>query len=263
MPHDSKPDSKDAMDVVAFGAHPDDVELSVGGTVASLVQQGYRVAIVDLTRGEMGTRGNPETRAVEAQAAKEVLGAHAREALNLPDGGLLINQESRAAVIGVIRKYQPSLVLAPAEKDLHPDHHYAGRLVAECSFLAGLRNLKVEGTPHRPRTVLHYFLHTQHAPDLVLDVTDHFETKRQACLAYKSQFHDPESKEPETYISSSGFWIWWEARSRHYGNLIGAAYGEPFLHSGPLPVKDPVSLFSDYGYYPRPGRFRGEDLPHD
>jgi len=132
--------------------------------------------------------------------------------------------------------------------------------VRESCFLAGLRNWTTGHAPHRPRTVLHYFLHTQHEPDLVMDVSEHFETKRRACLAYMSQFHDPQSREPATYISSSGFWTWWEARWRHYGNLIGAAFGEPYLHAGPVPMKDPLDLFSNYGYYPAAGRLRGEDL---
>jgi bacillithiol biosynthesis deacetylase BshB1 len=260
---ESRETSDNPIDVLAFGAHPDDVELAIGGTVSLLVSQGHRVAIVDLTRGEMATRGDPEVRKAEAAAARDVLGVRVRENLDLPDGGVLIDDHSRAAVVGAIRKFAPVVVLAPAEKDLHPDHQYTGRLIRECCFLAGLKKWGAGGEPHRPRTVLHYFLHTQHEPDVVVDVTEHFEVKRQACLAYKSQFHDPVSQEPATYISSSSFWTWWEARSRHYGNLIGAAYGEPFLHAGPIPLKDPVALFTDYGYYPKAGRLRGEDLPRE
>ena len=228
------------LDVLAFGAHPDDVDLTVGGTVSLLVSQGHRVGIVDMTRGEMGTRGTPETRAEEAQEAARILGAEVRESLGLPDGRVLLDDTSRTAVIRALRTYRPRLVLAPIAEDLHPDHKWTGVIVREAAFLAGLRRWDTGQEPHRPRTVLGYASHTLFDPDIVVDVTDHFETKRRACLAFKSQFHDPNSAEPATYIAGDRFWDWWEGRARHFGNRIGATFGEPLQHEGPIPGHDLV-----------------------
>ena len=237
-------------DVLAFGAHPDDVELTVGGTVLSLVDQGYTVGIVDMTRGEMGTRGTPEIRAREAAEAARRLGVSVRRNLGLPDGRVALDDTSREEAIRVLRDLRPSLVLAPVEVDLHPDHQWTGRIVKEACFLAGLERWSTGQRPHRPRTTLGYVTHTTVEPDVVIDITPFFTKKKEACLAYQSQFHDPESNEPATYISSSGFWDWWEARARSYGHAIGVTYGEGLVHDGPVPVTDPVRQFVDFGYYP-------------
>jgi LmbE family N-acetylglucosaminyl deacetylase len=143
------------------------------------------------------------------------------------------------------------IVIAPRPDDLHPDHAHASVLVREAAFLAGVARFGGGGAPHRPRAVLEYASHTMFPPSFVVDVSDHFAAKKHAALAYKSQFHDPGSKDPATYISSSGFWDWWEGRARHFGNLVGAKYGEPFFVEGPLLVRDPVAQFLDFGYYPR------------
>jgi len=238
------------VDVLAFGAHPDDVELTVGGTLLALKAQGRSVGIVDMTRGEMGTRGSPETRALEAAAAADRLGIDVRENLELPDGRVLLDDASRGKVIRVLRDLRPRLVLAPIESDLHPDHGWTGRIVREAAFLAGLRKWETDQEPHRPRTVLGYFSHTTQEPDLVVDITPFFERKKMACLAYASQFHDPESAEPSTYISSQGFWDWWEARARHFGHRIGVTFGEGLVHDGPIPVQDLLGQFEGFGYYP-------------
>lgn len=239
-----------AATVLAFGAHPDDVELTIGGTVALLVRSGHRVVIVDLTRGELGTRGTPKIRAEEAAEAARILGVETRENLELPDGGLGPERTQLSALVRVIRQHRPQLVLAPLEEDLHPDHKWAGRLIKEAAYLSGLRNWDPGLPPHRPRAILQYMSHTRVAASLVIDVTETFETKRRACLAYRSQFHDPDSQEPATYISSEPFWAWWEARARHDGHAIGATFGEAFVHQGPLPVRDPVEQFRSFGYYP-------------
>lgn len=238
------------IDVLAFGAHPDDVELTVGGTVLSLKSQGYTVGIVDMTRGEMGTRGTPEIRAREAAEAARRLGVDVRRNLGLPDGRVTLDETSREEVIRVIRELRPSLVIAPIEIDLHPDHQWTGRIVKESCFLAGLARWETGQAPHRPKTILGYVSHTTVDPDIVIDITAFFDAKKNACLAYASQFHDPESSEPETYIASAGFWDWWEARARGYGHAIGATYGEGLVHDGPIPVSDPVSQFVEFGYYP-------------
>lgn len=238
------------VDVLAFGAHPDDVELTVGGTLLVLKEQGYRSGIVDMTRGEMATRGTPEIRAVEAATAAGLLGAALRRNLGLPDGRVALDEESRRKVIEVIREHRPTIVLAPVEEDLHPDHLWTGRIVREACFLAGLQRWDTGQAAHRPRTVLGYASHTVFEPSLVVDISPHFERKKEACRAYRSQFHDPDSKEPLTYISSARFWDWWEARARHFGHRIGATFGEPFHHEGPIPVRDVVRQFSAFGYYP-------------
>jgi N-acetylglucosamine malate deacetylase 1 len=236
--------------VLAFGAHPDDVELTVGGTVLLLRARGYDVVIVDATRGELGTRGTPEIRAAEAQEAARRLGVSQRINLGLPDGHLRATDEARRKAVEVIRRFKPVVLLAPRPDDLHPDHAHLSVLVREAAFLSGVARFG-EGPPHRARAVLQYASHTTFVPSFVVDVSAYFDAKKHAALAYRSQFFDPASKEPATYLSSSGFWAWWEARARHFGHLVGATHGEPFLVDGPLLVTDPVAQFADFGYYPK------------
>lgn len=238
------------LDVLAFGAHPDDVELLIGGTIARLVGQGHRVGIVDLTRGELGTRGTPELRAEEAAEAARILGVAHRANLDLGDGHLVDDLASRGRVVEAIREHRPQLILTHTDRDRHPDHEAAGKIVRAASFLSGLRNFDPGRQPHRAQTILGYFSHTMDAPDLVIDVSQTFEKKREACLAYRSQFHDPDSSEPRTFISRAEFWDWWEARARHYGQMINATHGEAFTHEGPIPVDDPVRQFGGVNYYP-------------
>jgi bacillithiol biosynthesis deacetylase BshB1 len=232
-----------AFDVVAIGAHPDDVELQMGGTVLLLRALGYSVALVDLTRGEMGTRGTAEIRALEAEKAAGLLGVAERRTLDLGDGHLEVNDASKDAVIRVYREFRPTIVLAPWIEDRHPDHGAAGRLAASCAFLAGLARWETGQAPHRPRQVLHAMFHTVLEPSIVVDTTAWFEQKRAAVLAFESQFHNPASTERETYISSPDFFHWWEGRQRYFGQMIGARYGEGFRIAGPIPVADPVALF--------------------
>jgi bacillithiol biosynthesis deacetylase BshB1 len=207
--------------------------------------------IVDCTRGELGTRGSAEVRAVEAQEAARRLGVSQRLNLGFPDGHLRATDEARKKIVEVIRRFRPTIVLAPRHDDLHPDHAQLAVLVREAAFLSGVAKYGGGGAPHRPRAVLQYASHTTFTPSLVVDVGAHFAAKKHAALAYKSQFFDPASKEPATYISSAGFWDWWEARARHYGHLVGATHGEPFLVDGPVLVNDPVGQFADFGYYPK------------
>ena len=251
-------ENRDRVDVLAFGAHPDDVELAIGGTVRLLVEQGHSVGIVDMSRGELGTRGTPIIRREEAAAAAAVLGARYRRCLDLGDGHILPSDEARRRVVEAIRLARPGLVLAPWIEDRHPDHKWTGVLVQEAAFIAGLTKWDPDVPAHRPRAVLHYPMHTLFEPSLVVDVTGTFEKKREACLCFKSQFHDPGSSDPETYISSQGFWDWWEARARAAGNPIGATFGEAFRLQGPVPVSDPVTQFASYGYYPQTGGVGGD-----
>lgn len=242
------------VDVLAFGAHPDDVELTVGGTLLRLADLGYRVGIVDMTRGEMATRGTPEIRAQEAQVAAERLRCTVRINLGLPDGKVLLDDHSRDAVIRVLRRCTPALVIAPTQEDLHPDHAWTGRIVKESSFLAGLAKWETGQNPHRPQTVLGSFSHTLDRPSIIVDISQYFSAKKLACQSYASQFYNPGSSDAATYISRPEFWDWWEARARHFGHMIGAQFGEPLVHDGPIPISDPVATFSNFSYYPNARR---------
>ena len=254
-PEDLRPENyPEPFDLLAIGPHPDDVELAVGGTMIRQARSGRRTAIVDCTRGELGTRGTREIRAREAVEAARLLGVGVRLNLELPDGSLYANDEARRRLVRAIRALRPVVILAPHESDLHPDHEHAGRLAREAAFLAGVANYEPGAKPHRARVVLHYPSHRPFEPSFIVDVGDVFDAKRAACLAYRSQFHDPASREGETYLSRPEYWEWWEGKARYFGNLIGAAYGEPFLAPGPLRIDDVVGAFADYGYYPKTPR---------
>jgi len=234
----------DKVDLIFFGAHPDDVELSCGGTAAKLVKDGLRIGIVDLTRGEMGTRGTPQTRRREAASAAKALGATFRQQLDFGDGNLRTGREEELELIAILRARQPKLVIAPYPDDRHPDHTRTGRLVTEASFYAGLKSLKTDLPAHRPQTVLYYLQNYMFAPSFVVDVTTTWKTKMRAVAAYKSQFHDPKSKEPQTFISDPKFLEMIEARGKHFGALIGAAYGEAFVSKQPPRIDDLVGAYS-------------------
>lgn len=226
------------VDVLAFGAHADDVELSCGGTLARCVAQGQSVGIVDLTHAEMGTRGTAETRWLESQEAQRALGATFRERLDFGDGGLRTGREEEVEVIRLIRKWRPLIVLAPFPDDRHPDHSRAGKLVTEASFYAGLKKLDTGEEAHRPQAVIYYQLNYPAPPSFVVDITPYMETKMNAVREYKSQFYNPDSTEPVTFISRKAFLDIIEARARHYGAMIGAEYGEAFVSKAPPRIND-------------------------
>lgn len=239
------------LDVLAFAAHPDDTELCCGGTLAQLTKQGKNVGVVDLTEGEMGTRGTPEKRKEESQRASEIIGLAVRENLGLPDTQLANSREHQKKLIRKIRKYQPHICLVGAPVDRHPDHGYATRLALDAIFYSGLAKIETvdeDGNPQkrwRPSHILHYMQDRPFEPDLVFDITDTFETKKQAILAFETQFNveDP-GEEPETYISGTDFFKGIEARARHYGHLIGVTYGEPFkYYNGPIPFNSMEAFF--------------------
>lgn len=232
------------VDLIFFGAHPDDVELSAGGTVAKCVKDGLRVGIVDLTRGEMGTRGTPQVRKREAQNAAKALGATFRQQLDFQDGNLQTGREQELEIIALLRAYRPKLVIAPWPDDRHPDHTRTGRIVTEASFYAGLRALETGLEAHRPQTVLYYMQNYMVPPSFVVDVTHTWKTKMKAVAAFKSQFHDPKSKEPGTFISDPKFLAMIDARGRHFGALIGVAYGEAFVTKQPPRVDDLIAAYS-------------------
>jgi bacillithiol biosynthesis deacetylase BshB1 len=234
----------ETVDILFFGAHADDVELSVGGTVVKCVKDGLRVGIVDLTRGEMGTRGTPQTRARESAAASRILGASFRESLDFGDGNLRTGRDEELAIIAVLRRRRPRLVVAPWPDDRHPDHSRTGRLVTEASFYSGLKSLKTKAAAHRPQTVLYYLQNYMVTPSFVVDVSAAWKTKMRAIAAYKSQFYDPKSKEPKTFISDPKFLTMIEARGHHFGALIGGDYGEAFVTKQPPRVDDLIAAYA-------------------
>ena len=221
------------VDFLAIGAHPDDVELGCGGTIAKLINDGKTVAIVDLTQGELGTRGTNLTRAEEAANASKILGISARENLKLKDGFLNNTEEYQMEVVKMIRKYQPEIVLANAIDDRHPDHAKAAKLVSDACFLAGLikidTNLNGETQKAwRPKQIFNYIQWKNVTPDFVIDISDFMEKKIEACLAYKTQFYDPNSKEPMTPIATKEFLESLTYRAQDLGRLSGVAFAEGF-----------------------------------
>lgn len=231
------------LDILVFAAHPDDAELSCSGVIISHVKKGYKVGIVDLTRGELGTRGTPELRAREAEASSRIMGLSARENLGFRDGFFENDEQHKLEVVKMIRKYQPSIILANAVEDRHPDHGRAARLVSESVFIAGLKMVPTSlagenQSPWRPYAVYHYIQSLFIAPDFVVDVSDAWEQKMEAIRCFKSQFHDPSSKEPETYISSPEFLKMLESRGKELGHAIGAAYGEGYTKERHIGLKD-------------------------
>ena len=234
------------LDVLAFGTHPDDVELFCGGTIARLVEQGCRVGIVDLTRGELGTRGNVETRQKEAEVAANILGIHIRENAGIADGNIELNQQNRLRIISLIRRFQPVLVLAPFDQDRHPDHEHASRLISEACFYAGLSKIEDGQKAHRPGAIIYYFSHYLKDPTFVVDVSDFFKTKLLSLEAYETQFFSKHknNEEQETYISTISFWQSIEMRAKFYGHLVGVEYGEPFFYRFPLKINNLFEIFA-------------------
>lgn len=221
------------LDVLVFAAHPDDAELSMGGTIAKLSRKNFKVGIIDFTRGELGTRGTVETRQKEAFDAAIILKTAVRENLQLPDGEINISKENLLKTIMVIRKYRPKIIFAPYFNDRHPDHIDASNLVKRAMFSTGLSKIitfdkEVKQRPHRPSKLFYYMQTYTFEPTFIYDITDTYEAKMRAVEAYSTQFHNPISKEPETFISKPEFLNYIRAKSEFYGFQIGKKYGEPF-----------------------------------
>lgn len=231
------------LDVLAIGAHPDDVELGCGGTLALCAEAGRRVGILHLTRGERGTRGTSADRVREAHEAAAALGVGTVEFLDCGDGGLRTGEAEENALIEVLRRLRPELVFAPAPRDRHPDHGRAHRLVEDATFYAGLRQ-RGAGEPHRPAAVFSYMQHDPFEPRFVVDVGATWPRKLAALAAYRTQLHQPDdgASGPPTKVASPEFARAIEGRARHYGLLISAEFGEPFSSRLPLAVGDPWSL---------------------
>lgn len=227
------------LDVLVFAAHPDDAELNLGGTICELVNQQKKVGVIDLTKGEMGTRGTPETRQQEVDLATEVMGIHYRENLDLGDSLLLNNRENQLKIIAEVRKTKPTLCITGAPHDRHPDHGKSTQLVLDALFYAGLRRIEIDGTePWRPKHILHYMQDRPFEPDFVFDISNTWEQKKKAMLAFSTQFNVAETgAEPETYISTPTYFKQLEARARYFGHLSGFEFGEPLkFYNGPAPL---------------------------
>ncbi len=234
------------VDVLAIAAHADDVELTCAGTLMRLKGSGRRFGIVDLTRGEMGTRGTSATRKKEAEHAAEILGAEFRETLDLKDGGLERGRASELLLIDLIRREKPRLILTSYPDDRHPDHRRTGELVTDAAFYAGLRKLETSHPAHRPQQTIYFSAAYLHSPTFVVDVTPFMEKRRQAIRAFSSQFHDPDSRDPETILSQKTFLESVEGRARHFGFLIGVPFGEGFVSKRPPRIDDPVAAFEGF-----------------
>ena len=233
------------LDILVLAAHPDDAELGCGGTIAKHIALGHKVGIVDLTRGELGTRGTIQTRDGEAAESSKILGISARENLNLKDGFFNSSLEDQLAIVRIIRKYQPEIILANAIYDRHPDHGKGATIAFEANFLAALPKIEssLDGKLQmawRPKALYHYIQSQYLKPDFIVDISNFMEIKMTAIRAYKTQFYDPHSSEPNTYISNPGFLKMVESRAQEMGFAIGANYGEGFTIRKSIGVK---SLF--------------------
>jgi N-acetylglucosamine malate deacetylase 1 len=235
------------LDILVIAAHPDDAELGCSGTIAAHVAKGYKVGIVDLTKGEMGTRGTPETRIQESDEAAKILRLSARENLGFADVFFKDDKEHQHELIRIIRKYQPEIVLANAVSDRHPDHGKGSSLATHACFMSGLRKIETsfEGTaqePWRPKFVYHYIQNNYIQPDFIFDISAYWDTKVASIMAFKSQFYDPSNQEPASFISSPEFLPFIESRAREFGHRILTKYGEGFTIERFIGVDDLFDL---------------------
>jgi len=231
------------LDVLAIGAHPDDVDLSCGGTVIKLGKMGKAVGVIDLTRGEMGTRGSQEIRAREANDAATILGVKVRENLGLPDGNIAPVMENKLTLVSMIRRHRPDVLLIPFGQDRHPDHEHAYVLCKEAWFLSGLEKLETRDQgavqlPWRPRAFYHYMQWHEFRPSFIVDISDEFDQRMECVKAFRSQFYDPSSVERDTVLSTPDFLEMLKTRMAYYGDRIGTQYGEPFFSEQPIKIND-------------------------
>ena len=243
------------LDILGLAAHPDDVELCAGGTMCLLANKGYQTGILDFTRGELGSRGTPESRMEEAEASAAILGLSARKNLGIPDGNIKNMRSNQLKIIRYIRRYRPHIVLINAPECRHPDHCAAAQLATSALYYGGLRKIETfeeDGKPQhpwRPNHILHYMQAIPFDPTFVVDVSEVWEQRTRALQAFKTQFFNPEyiasDDEPDTFVSNKGFFEWIDARARTYGYSIGATFGEPFLYrQGPIGVDDLVAVLN-------------------
>tara|TARA_B100001057_G_scaffold490274_1_gene578199 strand:+ start:668 stop:1393 length:726 start_codon:yes stop_codon:yes gene_type:complete len=225
------------LNFLAFGAHPDDVELGCSGAILKILDSGMKVGIIDLTRGELGTRGSVKIRSKETELASKILGIDIRENLEFEDGFINNDKKHQLQVISIIRKYKPDFVFCNAPDDRHIDHPKASKLITDSCFLSGLSKLKTFDSSGnnqekwRPKNIFHYIQWKNLKPDFILDITGYMNSKMKAIKCYSSQFYDPNSKEPETPISKKNFLNFVESRSADYGRIIGTEHGEGFIYN--------------------------------
>lgn len=234
------------VDILAVFAHPDDVELTVGGTMLKMKHLGYRTGALDVTRGEMGTRGTLQCRAIEAQEAAKILKLDIRENLGLPDGHVFVTEETRTKLVRVLRRLKPKVILTHQLNDPHPDHDHIAQLVRESARLASMKNYDPEtgGEKIPVPNVAHSIFSRRVEPSFIVEISDFLKQKMEAIRAHKSQFFDPSSIEPETRLTSKHFLDELENRSRYFGSLIGVAAGEPYYVREALNVEDPIDLLT-------------------
>lgn len=232
----------DKADVIIFGTHPDDAEIGCGGTMIKLADAGYKVVIVDLVRGEMGTRGNADIRAQEAAASSKIIGLHGRENLELPDGNISTTMAAKQKVVQAIRRWQPRAIFVPYWEDRHPDHSNASRLIYEAAFVSGLVRFETGQQPHRPPQLFYYMGWHEFAPSFIVDITAQAERKLEAIYAFSTQFSaDAEHGPPTRLTSPTTDWLI-RSRMAHLGSQISCKYGEGFLIRGQLEVENPLNL---------------------
>jgi bacillithiol biosynthesis deacetylase BshB1 len=236
------------LDLLAIAAHPDDVELTCGGTLLKMAHAGYKTGILDLTAGEMGTRGTPETRAKEAAKSAKILRVSWRGTLGVPDSDVQPSRQHKLRLAAVIRELRPQTVILPYWEARHPDHYHASTLGYEGCFLAGLKQLPIDGEPHRPFKILYSTAFAQIRPTFVVDITPQFEQRRRAILAFSSQFHPKKGESPREFKKTNVFLAIdrledeMNLLARHYGEMIGVKYGEPFLIKELMQVNDVVKM---------------------
>jgi bacillithiol biosynthesis deacetylase BshB1 len=231
------------LDVLAIAAHPDDVELTCGGTLLKMAERGYKTGILDFTGGEMGTRGTPETRAKEAAAAAKILKVSWRSNLGILDSDVQPNRENKMKLAQKIRELRPRTVIIPYWEARHPDHYHASTLGYEGCFLAGLKQLPLEGEPYRPFKILYATSFEGMQPTFIVDITAQYDARREAILAYGSQFRPAESeKKQKVFLAIDELDSRMDLMARHYGQMIGVKYGEPFLQKELMAVEDIVAL---------------------
>lgn len=234
------------VDILAIFAHPDDVELTVGGTLLKMKSLGYKTGALDVTKGDMGTRGTVEGRAAEAEDAARIMKLDVRENLELPDGHVWLTEETRTKLVRVLRRLRPKILLTHQENDPHPDHNHIVQIVREAARLASMQKYDFDFGQERTNVpiVAHNIFSHRVAPSFIVDISDFLKEKMDAIRAHKSQFYNPESQELETRLTSEGFLTELETRSRYFGSLIGVEAGEPFFVREALNVEDPIALLT-------------------
>ena len=232
------------IDCLAFGAHPDDIELFCSGLLAKLTKQRYTTGIIDLTRGELSSNGTREIRESETKKASEILQVTIRQNLEFQDGNIENNHQNRIEIIKQLREYQPNIVLLPYWEDRHPDHVAASKIITEACYYSGLSKIDTNQKPHRPNTILYYMMHSIFTPSLIVDISKEMDTKIKAIKSYESQFGQSDEKNNETYINKPEFFDSIVNRAKFYGYEINAKYGEPYYYKGILKIDNIMSVFS-------------------